>query len=187
MLTLPSGVFTINGETFSDVNNRVLHNVPRGTTELWTLTNTGGAVHPVHIHLVDFQIISRTIGGVAQTIPAYEAAALKDIAILNARETVQVLAKYAPWDGLYMFHCHNLVHEDGEMMAAFNVTALDNFGYSETTRFLDPADSRWAAKNYTSTDLSVVESVTLPAFSALKAYSDIDGLLTALDDYYSSR
>ncbi|KAF8460523.1 Cupredoxin [Kalaharituber pfeilii] len=183
-----NGVFTINGVTFSDVNNRVLNNVPRGTIEIWNLINTGAGVHPVHNHLVEFQIISRTIGGVQQTIPAYEAAALKDIAILNGQESVQVLAKYAPWDGLYMFHCHNLVHEDGEMMAAFNVTALENFGYSETTRFLNPEDSRWAAQRWTGkTDLKKVLSKTLPEFKALHAYDDIEGLMEALDEYHSTR
>jgi len=133
------------------------------------------------------QIISRTINNVTQTIPAYEAAALKDIAILNAQETVKVLAKYSPWDGLYMFHCHNLVHEDGEMMAVFNVTALDNFNYTETTRFLDPVDTRWAPKTYTSTNLTEVHDVTLPAFKALNAYDDIDGLMDALDAFHSTQ
>ena len=133
------------------------------------------------------QIINRTIGGVEQTIPAYEAAALKDIVILNSQETVRVLAKYAPWDGLYMFHCHNLVHEDGEMMAVFNVTALDNFNYTETTRFLDPEDTRWAPQTYTGTNLTEVEDVTLPAFKALEAYDDVDGLMDALDAYHSAQ
>lgn len=180
-------IWTINGVTFSDVNNRVLHNVPRGTTEIWTLVNTGPAIHPIHVHLVDVQILSRTIGGVAQTIPAYEAASLKDIAILNPQETVTVLAKYAPWDGLYMFHCHNLVHEDDEMMAAFNITALDSFNYTEKTRFIDPVDTRWAPKTYTGTNLTEVLDVTLPAFKALEAYDDIDGLMAALDAFHSTR
>lgn len=137
--------------------------------------------------MVDFQILSRTIGGVAQTIPAYEAASLKDIVILNPQETVTVLAKYAPWDGLYMFHCHNLVHEDAEMMAVFNVTALENFNYTETTRFLDPMDTRWSPKTYTGTNLTEVLDVTLPAFKALEAYDDIDGLMAALDAFHSTR
>ena len=37
-----------------------------------------------------------------------------------------------------MFHCHNLIHEDHEMMAAFNVTHLEDFGYDEKTYFIDP-------------------------------------------------
>lgn len=52
----------------------------------------------------------------------------------------QVIANYAPWSGVYMFHCHNLVHEDHDMMAAFNVTNIDlkAFGYPETVGSFSP-------------------------------------------------
>ena len=52
-----------------------------------------------------------------------------------------------------MFHCHNLIHENHEMMAAFNATALSNFGYNEATDSSDPMDSRWRAKAYSMTKL----------------------------------
>lgn len=109
---------------------------------------------------------------------------MKDVAILNPLETVQVVAKYTPWDGLYMFHCHNLVHEDGQMMAVFNVTALKDFGYYEKTNFLNPMDPRWAAKDYTSAasgDMEIYD--TLRNFKALEAYDNIDELMSALDAY----
>jgi hypothetical protein len=51
-----------------------------------------------------------------------------------------VIARYAPWGGVYMFHFHNLVHEDHNMMAAFNVIMLENWGYPETTHFIDPME-----------------------------------------------
>lgn len=41
----------------------------------------------------------------------YESVALKDVVWLGPSETVRVIARYAPWDGVYMFHCHNLIHE----------------------------------------------------------------------------
>ncbi|RPB24590.1 Cupredoxin [Terfezia boudieri ATCC MYA-4762] len=177
--------WTINGETFSDVNNRVLHYVPRGTTEIWTLINGGPVVHPVHVHLVDMQIISRTKNGIAQPIQPYEAAGLKDIIFLGNSETIEVLAKYTPWDGLYMFHCHNLFHEDREMMAVFNVTALEGFNYTEKTRFIQPMDSRWPPKEYNGTNLTEVQDVTLPDFKSLEAYDDMDGLMDALDAFHA--
>ncbi|KAF8457755.1 Cupredoxin [Terfezia claveryi] len=184
---LTRGEWTINGVTFSNVNNRVLHNVPRGTTEIWTLVNAGAAIHPIHVHLVDMQIISRTRNGNALPIQPYEAAGLKDIIFLNNTETIEVLAKYTPWDGLYMFHCHNLNHEDGEMMAVFNVTALEGFNYTEKTRFLDPMDTRWAPQDYTSTNLTEVRVVTLPTFKSLEAYENIDGLMDALDAFHGTQ
>jgi bilirubin oxidase len=38
------------------------------------------------------------------------------------------------------------------MMAAFNVTKLQNFGYNEVTDFGDPEDARWSARPYVHTD-----------------------------------
>lgn len=47
-----------------------------------------------------------------------------------------------------MFHCHNLIHEDHDMMAALNVTALADLGYDEKTRFIDPMDPQYRAKSF---------------------------------------
>jgi FtsP/CotA-like multicopper oxidase with cupredoxin domain len=76
----------------------------------------------VHIHLVDFQILSRSRG--KRGVLSYEKEALKDVVLLGENEKVQVIARYAPWDGVYMFHCHNLIHEDHSMTAAFNGTFI---------------------------------------------------------------
>lgn len=45
-----------------------------------------------------------------------------------------------------------MIHEDQDMMAAFNVTKLQDFGYEEVTDFGDPEDPRWAAKPFVQTD-----------------------------------
>jgi FtsP/CotA-like multicopper oxidase with cupredoxin domain len=101
----------INGVVFADTANRVLANVPRGTVEVWELENSsGGWSHPIHIHLVDFKVLSRTNSD--RPLYNYETQGLKDVVWLGPGETVKVEAHYAPWDGLYMFHCHNLIHED---------------------------------------------------------------------------
>ncbi|KAL5445187.1 hypothetical protein PMIN07_010186 [Paraphaeosphaeria minitans] len=47
-----------------------------------------------------------------------------------------------------MFHCHNFIHQDQDMMAAFNVTQLTDFGYDEGTDFGDPEGLRWSARPY---------------------------------------
>jgi FtsP/CotA-like multicopper oxidase with cupredoxin domain len=44
----------------------------------------------------------------------YEAAGKKDVVWIAPGESVRVVARYAPWEGVYMFHCHNLIHEDYE-------------------------------------------------------------------------
>lgn len=143
----------INGVGFADVANRVLANVPRGKVEIWELENqSGGWSHPIHVHLVDFRVLERTDGNAKRGVEPYEAAGLKDVVWLGRGETVLVEAHYSPWNGVYMFHCHNLIHEDHDMMAAFNVTQLENLGYDEQTDFSDPMDPRWRAKPFTQSD-----------------------------------
>lgn len=92
--------WTINGVAFSDVQNRILADVPFGTIELWELDNPGqGWTHPIHIHLVDFRIISRQGAATGQTtrgIEPYESAGLKDVVYLGKGEKVIVEAHYAP-------------------------------------------------------------------------------------------
>jgi hypothetical protein len=182
----------INGIGFADVANRVLAKVPRGTVEIWELENSsGGWTHPIHVHLVDFLVLDR-VGG--RGVMPYEAAGLKDVVWLGRGETVRVAAVYAPWDGLYMFHCHNLIHEDQDMMAAFNVTSLEDFGYGGTD-FLDPMQEEWRAKPYTMADVKArtgpfsQESITRTVEAMAKAnpYGDIQEVEKALDEYWRSK
>ncbi|KAJ4300954.1 hypothetical protein N0V90_003043 [Kalmusia sp. IMI 367209] len=145
-----NGEWQINNVGFADAANRVLASVPRGKVEIWELENSsGGWTHPIHVHLVDFKVLQRNGRGVE----AYESAGLKDVVWLGKNEVVLVEAHYAPWNGVYMFHCHNLIHEDQDMMAAFNVTKLQDFGYTEETDFGDPEDPRWSARPYLRTDV----------------------------------
>lgn len=116
----------------------------------------------------------------------YEAAGLKDVVLLGVGEKVQVLAKYAPWDGVYMFHCHNRVHEDHDMMAAFNVSLLEDFGYGGTTRFLDPMEERWRARRESVEEggREYIEGTLLPIFDRTLAYSRWRETEEALDEYW---
>lgn len=84
--------------------------------EIWELVNAGGWVHPVHIHLIDFQIIDRN----GRPPKPYEQG-WKDVVLLQKFETVRVIASFNPQPGKYMIHCHNLVHEDHDMMGQFEV------------------------------------------------------------------
>lgn len=187
-----NGEWRINGVGFSDAANRVLANVPRGAVEIWELENSsGGWTHPIHVHLVDFLILDRE--GKRGVMP-YEAAGLKDVVWLAKGETVRVAAVYAPWDGVYMFHCHNLIHEDIDMMAAFNVTSLDDFGYNND-KFLDPMDPRWRAKPYRLADLrgrsgpftdQAIEEV-VQVLVDTNPYGDPDEIEKALEEYWASK
>lgn len=184
------GEWKINDVGFADAANRVLAKVPQGKVEIWQLENkSGGWTHPIHIHLVDFRVIQRDGRGVEP----YESAGLKDVVWLGKNEVVLVEAHYAPWNGVYMFHCHNLIHEDQDMMAAFNVTQLTDFGYDEVTDFGDPEDPRWSARPYVHTEFAQgtgpfsQQSVTarVQEIAREQPYSELAEVEAALDEAWA--
>ena len=92
-----------------------------GDVEIWHLKNdvllgAGGMDHPVHIHLVNFQILDR--GGVA---PATHEGGWKDTVLLPKGKEIRLLMRFDGYRGKYVMHCHNLEHEDSAMMANFQV------------------------------------------------------------------
>ena len=116
-----SGLWTINGRTWEDVidsDYELLVADPKlNSTEVWELTNpSGGWFHPVHIHLIDFKILDRD----GRPPFDYERGP-KDVAYVGEGETVRVIMRFGPHRGRYMVHCHNLVHEDSDMMQQFAV------------------------------------------------------------------
>jgi FtsP/CotA-like multicopper oxidase with cupredoxin domain len=92
--------------------------------EKWVLQNkSGGWFHPVHIHLVDFHIISRNGGA-----PFPYEKGWKDVVYVGPNETVELVMRFnaadnidpsEPVTGKYVMHCHNLIHEDNDMMTQF--------------------------------------------------------------------
>lgn len=115
-----NGQWTINGETW-DTMKIAASDVGQNTWELWRFETGGGWFHPVHIHLIDFFLIRRK-GGDNLGVRAYEQFSPKDVFYLGPSNTVYVVARFGAHKGDYMFHCHNLIHEDNDMMRAFTVT-----------------------------------------------------------------
>ena len=118
-----NGGWTVNGLTWEDVINSgfkdVVANPGLGDVEIWELRNkSGGWFHPVHIHLVDFKILDRN----GQPPHPYERGP-KDTVYVGEGEAVRVIARFGPFTGRYMIHCHNLVHEDHDMMVQYEVGA----------------------------------------------------------------
>ncbi|HET7479643.1 MAG TPA: multicopper oxidase domain-containing protein [Rubrobacteraceae bacterium] len=108
-------MWTINGNVWDP--NRVDANPGLGDTEIWEFENkSGGWFHPVHIHLVDFKILDRN----GRPPHPWERGP-KDVVYIGQGETVRMIMKFAPQKGKYMIHCHNLVHEDHDMMTQFEV------------------------------------------------------------------
>lgn len=107
----------------------VTENPGNGTTETWEIYNFTEDAHPIHMHLVEFQIESReplqtdsygmpllptTPLNVARGPEAWERGS-KDTVIAYPGEVTRVKARFDR-PGLYVWHCHILSHEDNDMM-----------------------------------------------------------------------
>ena len=106
---------TINGKQFE--MNRVDIQVKQGDTEIWEFVNDTRTPHPMHIHAAQFKVLGRS--GNRGILP--HETGWKDTVLVMPEETVQVIMKFDSPKGLYVFHCHNLEHEDNGMMANFEI------------------------------------------------------------------
>ena len=109
--------FTINNAFYDP--SRIDEVVRLNDVEIWEFKNNSPLAHPMHIHDIQFRILSRN--GKA---PALNERGLKDTVLVNPEETVRVITKfenYADESAPYMYHCHNLEHEDKGMMGQFLV------------------------------------------------------------------
>jgi spore coat protein A len=106
-----------------------------GSIEKWRFINTTDDAHPMHLHLVQFQIFERQgfnygafLQGKLQLVgrsrpPAANEAGWKDTAIVNPHEVLTILVRFEGYTGRYVFHCHMVEHEDNDMMRPFEVIA----------------------------------------------------------------
>jgi spore coat protein A len=123
-----NGLWTIAGQTWDNVEKNdftpIFANPQPGDVEIWDIENkSGGWFHPVHIHFVDFQVVSRN--GLP---PRPEEKGPKDVVYVGEDEKVRLLMKFSKpggSHGRYMIHCHNLSHEDHDMMTQFQIGAHD--------------------------------------------------------------
>lgn len=124
--------FLINGRTFR--MDDIAFDVRRGAVEVWNITNPAlGMPHPMHLHGFGFQVIERldsppalaSLGrfGRGRTVSDL---GWKDTVLVWPGETVRIAIDFShdfPGDQTYVFHCHNLEHEDAGMMVNFRVRA----------------------------------------------------------------
>ena len=80
--------------------------------------------HPIHLHGQQFQIVSRSVGAdkeadYATVRDGFIESGLKDTVLVMPGEKVRIIKPFQDFKGLFMFHCHNLEHEDMGMMREF--------------------------------------------------------------------
>jgi spore coat protein A len=117
-------------------NMPVTENPVIGSTEIWSLINTTDDSHPIHLHLVRFQILDRRpldrdayqfhhkvrYRGPAQR-PDPGEAGWKDTVQAHSGMVTRIIARFEGYTGRYVWHCHVLEHSDNEMMRPFDVIA----------------------------------------------------------------
>jgi len=108
--------------------------VKRDTVETWDIRNLQpGMPHPMHVHGFLFRVLSRENSPDQQRRLAMEPGRLaasdlgwKDTVLIWPGETVRIVTDFShpfPGDQVYMFHCHNLEHSDGDMMVNMKVSS----------------------------------------------------------------
>jgi FtsP/CotA-like multicopper oxidase with cupredoxin domain len=131
--------WTINGKTFRMTDVADNEKVKLNTTEVWEFINGGGGggmmgmmgnmmqmPHPVHIHGLQFQIIDRIIkdSSAADWDNLKEGIVdegWKDSFLLLPGTRIKVLLRFEDYKGMFLYHCHNLEHEDMGMMRNYLV------------------------------------------------------------------
>lgn len=104
-----------------------------GSTEVWSFVNRSGISHPMHMHLVFFQILDRQDFEIVESEvvpvgplipPAANEAGWKDTVMAHPNQITRVIARFEDYTGLYAYHCHILEHEDHEMMRQFEAVCI---------------------------------------------------------------
>jgi FtsP/CotA-like multicopper oxidase with cupredoxin domain len=130
-LGFAKGRWRINDRVFAMGETPI--EVKRNTVEVWLIRNYFNSMpHAMHLHGFAFEVLER------QTSPDAIAAlkiddrgrlptdaGRKDTVLVWPGESVRIAVDFTcpfPGDQTYMFHCHNLEHEDGGMMLGVKVS-----------------------------------------------------------------
>jgi spore coat protein A, manganese oxidase len=105
-----------------------------GTTEIWSFANLTEDSHPIHLHLVRFQLLDRRRFDVFQyqtfrrlrytgpaVLPDPGEAGWKDTVRAAPGMVTRIIVPFEGYTGRYVWHCHILEHEDNAMMRPYEV------------------------------------------------------------------
>jgi spore coat protein A len=121
----------LNGKSWHDP---VTENPVLNSTEIWSFVNPTDDSHPIHLHLVKFQILDRRkienfayvshqqirfTGPVVPPDP--DEVGWKDTVRAHPGMMTRIIARFEGYAGRYVWHCHILEHEDNEMMRPYDV------------------------------------------------------------------
>lgn len=123
-------LFVLNGGLYNETTVAPNEIVRANDLEVVEFSNDTGQTqfqpHPMHIHGRQFKVISRTINPAFSTSyvtvnQGFTDEGWKDTVLVMPGEKVQVLIRWSTHQGLFLYHCHNLEHEDSGMMRNFRI------------------------------------------------------------------
>jgi len=125
-ITLGHMRWGINGRTFDMDEVAPDERIRFGDTEVWEFSNRTPMMaipHPMHVHAVQFRVLERlgTPSGIEGLRAGFLDGGVKDTVLVLPGERVRVQLSFNAFRGLFLYHCHNLVHEDMGMMRNFLV------------------------------------------------------------------
>jgi spore coat protein A, manganese oxidase len=140
-LTLDEKLDLVNQSMGMLLNNTPWHmpvteNPALNSTEIWELVNLTDDSHPIHLHLVRFQILDRrpfdtfqfldkgTVRFLGPAVPPDPTeAGWKDTVRADPGVITRIIIPFEGFAGRYVWHCHILEHEDNAMMRPYEVIA----------------------------------------------------------------
>lgn len=123
-LSMMMGKGYINGISFTGMDNCYTIMSTLGGYEIWEVYNNSGMDHPFHQHVNACQVLSINGGdgsyaSLYTTIPAW-----KDVVTIPKMGSATLLVPVMDYDGMAMFHCHIVEHEDIGMMGAWHLMPM---------------------------------------------------------------
>lgn len=115
----------INGRRFEMTGVASDEIVTLGTTEIWEFINPFRGMgmmsmsmpHPMHLHGKQFRILERSGGSGLEHMDL----GWKDTTLVMPGQRVRIAVSFDDYPGLFLYHCHNLEHEDMGMMRNYRV------------------------------------------------------------------
>ena len=119
--------FSINGRRFQGTAVADDEIVALGDTEIWEFVNDTMMPHRMHVHGLQFAVIERKKIDARRGWSGLGAGlvddGLHDTMLVMPGERVRIALSFTDFEGLYIYHCHNMEHEDNGMMRYYRVQA----------------------------------------------------------------
>lgn len=124
-LSMMQGRGYINGISFEMLSDGTMESAEihsmLGTFEVWEIFNQSGMDHPFHQHVNPCQVLSVNGGDAGYASFYTQAPAWKDVVLIPKMGSARILVPVMDYDGMGMFHCHIVEHEDIGMMGVWHI------------------------------------------------------------------